>query len=77
VTLVPHIPALANDERLLTAGCVPRRVTYIVERTNGPYISQVTGERFSDVNRHPEGDHRLSVARAIGDAEPESPPRAI
>src|ERR1700734_3197534 len=40
-------------------------------------MSNETGDRFSDVNRQPDGDHRLRVARVIGDAAPAKPPIAI
>jgi hypothetical protein len=77
VPFPPQAPAVANIERLFMTGWVPRNATWIADNTNGPYISHVMGERFSDVKRQPDGDQRLRVARVNAEAEPESPPAAI
>jgi len=43
----------------------------------GPYISHVTGDKFSDVNRQPVGDHRLKADKTIAADDPHKPPTAI
>jgi hypothetical protein len=39
-------------------------------------MSQVTGDRFSDENRQPLGDHKLNVNKVIEEADPAIPPMA-